>query len=127
MGEHVEFCNDQKIQLDIASVAHPKSNGQVESSNGLILQGLKPRLKAPLHRDAGAWADELPIFVWSLRTTPNRSTGYTSFFLVYDAEAVLPSDFIHISPCVTAYVEEDAKVVRQDYLDILEEVHVVAE
>ena len=30
--------------------------------------------------------------IWSLRMTPNRSTGYTPFFLVYGAKAVLPVD-----------------------------------
>jgi hypothetical protein len=30
--------------------------------------------------------------LWSLRTTPNRSVGFTPFFLVYGAEAVLPTD-----------------------------------
>ena len=43
------------------------------------------------------------------------------FFLVYGAEAVLPTDMIHDSPRVTAYVEEDAEEARQDGLDILEE------
>ena len=27
MGELAEFCNEQNIQLDIASVAHPHANG----------------------------------------------------------------------------------------------------
>jgi hypothetical protein len=35
---------------------------------------------------------ELPSVVWSLRTTPSRATGFTPFFLVYGAEAVLPTD-----------------------------------
>ena len=40
MGELVEFCDEKGIRLDIASVAHPQANGQVERTNGLILQGL---------------------------------------------------------------------------------------
>ena len=47
--------------------------------------------------------------------------------MVYGAEAVLPSDIAHISPRVAAYIEEDAEVSRQDDLDLLEEVRVVAE
>src|SRR3954471_12439341 len=65
--------------------------------------------------------------IWSLRTTPNRSNGYTPFFLVYGVEAVLPSDLIHQSPRVKAYIKEDSEVSRQDDLDIVEEVCVVAE
>ena len=40
MGELVEFCKHQGIRLDIASIAHPQTNGQVKRENGLILQGL---------------------------------------------------------------------------------------
>ena len=60
--------------------------------------------------------------LWSIRTTPNRSAGYTPFFLVYGVEAVLPSDDIyHDSPRVTAYVETDNEIARQNSLDVLEE------
>jgi hypothetical protein len=59
--------------------------------------------------------------LWSLRTTPNRSTGYTPFFLVYGAEAVLPTDVIHDGPRVVLYTEEDAKEARENDVDLLEE------
>jgi hypothetical protein len=91
-GEVEEYCHYNGIHLDLASVAHPQSNGQVKRTNGLILSGIKPHLEALLHRAAGAWAEELPYVMWSLRTTPNRSTCLTPFFLVYGAEAILPSD-----------------------------------
>ena len=52
---------------------------------------------------------------------PNRSTGYTPFFLVNGAEAVMPSDIIHDSPRISAYVEENNDFSRQDSLDLLEE------
>jgi transposase InsO family protein len=55
-GEVEEYCHHNGIRLDLASVAHPQSNGQVERTNGLILSRIKPRLEAPLHRAAGAWA-----------------------------------------------------------------------
>jgi len=48
-----------KIRLDLASVAHPQANEQTERTNSLILQGLKPRLEVPVHRVAGAWAEEV--------------------------------------------------------------------
>jgi hypothetical protein len=40
------------------------------------------------------------MVVWSLRTTPSRSTGFTPFFLVYGAEAILPMDLEYGSPRV---------------------------
>ena len=102
-------------------MAYPQSNGQVERTNGIILQGIKPRLEAPLHRAADAWVEELPAVLWSIRTTTNRSIGFTPFFRVYGAEAMLPTDMNHDSPRVTAYIKEDAKEACQDGLDILEE------
>ena len=43
------------------------------------------------------------------------------FFMVYGAEAVLPSDIRHDSPRVAAYVEADNEKARQDALDLLDE------
>jgi hypothetical protein len=43
------------------------------------------------------------------------------FFMVYGAEAVLPSDICHDSPCVAAYVEADNEIARQNTLDALDE------
>jgi transposase InsO family protein len=40
----LDFCDDNQICVDWSVVAHPKTNGQVERANGVILQGLKPRI-----------------------------------------------------------------------------------
>ena len=81
-GALEQYCSVSGIRLDLASVAHPQSNGQVEQANGLILSGIKPRLVEPLVRSPGSWLDELPAVLWSVHTTPNRLIGFTSFFLV---------------------------------------------
>jgi hypothetical protein len=120
-GAMKQFCDQEHIRLDVAAVAHPQSNGQAERANQEILRGIKPRLVVPLQRTPGCWVEELPSVLWSIRTTPNRSTGFTPFFMVYGAEAVLPSDIRHDSPRVSAYVEEDNELARQDSLDALEE------
>ena len=39
-----EFAEGYEIRIDWASVGHPRTNRQVERANGLILQGLKPRI-----------------------------------------------------------------------------------
>ena len=59
--------------------------------------------------------------MWGLRTTPNRSTGYTPFFLVYGAEAVLPTDMEYDSPRVALYTEIEAKEAWENDVDLLEE------
>ena len=75
----------------------------------------------PLKRTPGCWVEELPSVLWSINTTCNRSMGYTPFFMVYGAEAVLPSDIRHDSPWVAAYVEADNEKARQDAPDLLDE------
>jgi hypothetical protein len=62
------------IKLKFASIEHPKTNRQVKKANGLICNGIKKRLLAPLEKAKHAWVDELPSVLWSLRTTPNAAT-----------------------------------------------------
>jgi transposase InsO family protein len=99
----LDFCKDHHIRVDWAAVAHPMTNGQVERANGMILQGLKPRIYNDLNKFGRRWMKELPLVVWSLRTTPSRATGSTPFFLVYGAEAILPTDLDYGSPRTKAY------------------------
>ena len=97
-GEMAAFCDEHEIRLDVASVAHPESNGQAERANQSVLSGLKPRLCDPIERAAGVWAEELPSVLWGINTSINRSTGFTPFFMVSGAEAVMPTDLEHDSP-----------------------------
>jgi transposase InsO family protein len=46
----LDFCEDHHIRVDWAAVAHPMTNGQVERANGMILQGLKPRIYNDLNK-----------------------------------------------------------------------------
>jgi hypothetical protein len=64
--------------------------------------------------------------VWSLRTTPSRATGFSSFFLVYGAKAILPTDLEYGSPRAKAYDDRSNQVSREDSLDQLEEARDVA-
>ena len=64
--------------------------------------------------------------LWGINTTPKRYMGYTPFFMVYGAEAVLPSGIRHDSPHVAAYVEADNEKARQDAIDLLDEEHDLA-
>jgi hypothetical protein len=109
------------IKLKFASVAHPKTNGQVEKANGLICNGIKKRLLAPLEKAKSAWVDELPFVRWSLRTKPNAATQETPFFLVHGTEAVLPVEVTHEAPRVTACDEVTSTEALQDDVDALDE------
>ena len=67
------------------------------------------------------WIDELPVVLWSLRTTPNRATGQTPFSLVYGTETVIPTELIHGSPRVLAYDEVAQHQHRRDDTVLLKE------
>ena len=51
----------------------------------------------------------------------NCSTGYTPFFLVYGAKAVIPSDLDFDTPHVHFYNEQRAKEQHKTDVDMLEE------
>ncbi|XP_066311454.1 uncharacterized protein [Miscanthus floridulus] len=120
------FCDDHHIRVAWSAVGHPRTNGQVERANGMILQGLKPRIFNQLKKFGKKWLAELPSVIWSLRNTPSRATGFTPFFLVYGAEAILPTDLEYGSPRLQAYNEQSNRTAREDALDQLEEARDVA-
>jgi hypothetical protein len=83
----------------------------------MILQGIKPRIFSKLNKFGGQWMAELPTVLWSLRTTPSRVISHTPFFMIYGAEAVLPTDLDYGAPRVTMYKEPEAKEFLKDALD----------
>ncbi|KAL9235957.1 hypothetical protein vseg_010674 [Gypsophila vaccaria] len=70
----------------------------------------------------GAWADELPSVLWSIRTTEKESTGHTPFNLVYGSRALLPIE-ARLSTLRNHEYEPSAnQVLQKESLDFLEEV-----
>ena len=90
------------------------------------MSSIKPRLVRSLKESDKHWVEELDFVLWGLRTMPNRTTGFTPFFMVYDAEAVLPCDIIHDSPRVCMYEEREAELDHHDILDALKQKRDVA-
>jgi hypothetical protein len=112
--EFKNYFEGMRIKLKFASVAHPKTNGQVEKANGLICNGIKKRLLPPLEKAKHA-------VLWSLRTTPNAATQKTPFFLVHGAKAVLPVEITHEAPRIVAYDETTSTEALQYDVDALDE------
>ena len=113
----LRFCDEYHIQVDWAAVAHPRTNGQVEHTNGMVLQGLKPRIFNRLSKFGARWVTELPSVLWSLRITPSQATGYTPFFMVYGSEAVLPTDLDYGAPRIRAYDKHGAEASHEEAMD----------
>ncbi|XP_057724000.1 uncharacterized protein LOC130939958 [Arachis stenosperma] len=106
-----EFLNGLGIRQRFSSVEHPRTNGQVESANKVILSGLKKRLD----NKKGAWADELASVLWSYRTTEQSSTKETPFRLTYGVDAVIPVEIGEPSPRLLLKGVEET--VEKDLID----------
>jgi transposase InsO family protein len=117
-----EYCASASIKICFASVTYPRSNGQAERANAEVLKGLKTRsFNAKLEACGKKWLDNLQSILWSIRTTATKPTGETPFFLVYGAEAVLPTDVKFGSPRVLAFNEIHQEDLIKDRLLQLEE------
>jgi hypothetical protein len=119
--EFKDFCADSGIKVNYAFVSHPQSNGQVDRSNGMILQELKPRIFDRLKPYAGKWVKELPWVLWALRTTLSHAMGHMPFSLIYGSEAMLPIDMEHKLFCVQHFNKDQFDDSRVDNLTRLEE------
>ena len=92
----------------------------------MVLQGLKPRIFNRLNKASGRWVAELPLVLWSLRTSNSLATGYTPFFMVYGSEAILPTDLNYGAPRVKAYNEQRNKASLEDAMDLLDKARDIA-
>jgi transposase InsO family protein len=112
-----EYCASADIKICFASVAYPRRNGQTEHANAEVLKGLKTRsFNAKLNACGKKWLDNLQSIMWSIWTTATKPTRETPFFLVYGAEAVLPTDVKFESPRVLAFNEIHQEDLIKDRL-----------
>jgi hypothetical protein len=49
----LRFYDEYHICIDWATMLHPHMNGQVECANGMVLQGIKPRIFNKLNKFVG--------------------------------------------------------------------------
>ena len=79
------YYGELGIKNRYSTPAYPQESRQVEVVNKVIVCELKKRLD----KAKGKWVDEIPHVLWAYRTTPQRSTGETSFSMTYGSEAVI--------------------------------------
>ena len=75
--------------LRMGSGFHPESSGQVERFNQLLEQTL--RCAVHQYGKARRWTEVLPAVEFAVNNTPNRTTGYTAFFLELWVSPIEPS------------------------------------
>ena len=78
-------------KLKYGTAYHPQSQGQVEQMNAIVSQTLRCLMSDVL--DLTRWREFLPTVEMVINSLPNRSTGYSPFFLVY-GYPVLPVELL---------------------------------
>ena len=79
--------------LRMGSGFHPESSGQIERFNQLLEQ----TLRCTVHQlgEGRNWVDMLPLIEFAINNTPNRTTGYSAFFLNYGFHPLHPLQLLH--------------------------------
>ena len=97
--------------------AYPQGNGQAETVNKVIVNGLKKRLD-----DAkGRWVEELSHVLWAYRTIPGRSTGETLFLMSYGAEVVILIEMGFPTLRTQSFNHSHNEELLEKSLDLIEE------
>lgn len=114
-----EFCDRWRIRLNMSTPRNPQSNGQAESTNKMIVDGLKKRLNLK----TGCWADELEGVLWSHRTTPRGATPRgatkaTPFSMAYEVEAMAPAE-VNVTSLRRSKIPQNVKLNHNMLLDTL--------
>ena len=105
-----------------STLAYPQGNGQAETTNKVIVSGLKKMLD-----DAkGKQVDELPHVLWTYRTTPQKSTGKTPFSMAYGTKVVIPLESGFPILRIDQFNVEENNYLHLDSLDVAEERREVA-
>ena len=79
--------------LRMGSGFHPESSGQVEKFNQLLEQ----TLRCTIHQlgETRNWLEVLPVIEFAVNNTPNRTTGYSAFYLNYGFHPLHPLQLLH--------------------------------
>ena len=111
------YCCDLGIINRYSTSAYPRGNGQAEAVNKVIVSRLKKRLD-----DAkGKWMKELPLVLWTYRTTPHITTGETPFAMTYGAKVVIPVETIFPTLKTSSFTLSSNDGLLGKSLDLIEE------
>ena len=79
-------------QLRFSTAYHPQTQGVVEKMNQLVSQ----TLRCVIHQlgDKADWKTHLATVEFAINSLPNRSTGYSPFYLNYGYHPVVPTELI---------------------------------
>ena len=95
--------------LRMGSGFHPESSGQVEKFNQLLDQ----TLCCTIHQlgEGKNWVEILPVVEFAVNNAPNRTTGYSAFYLNYGFYPLHPLQLLHSTN--DSYVENVVSFVSR--------------
>ena len=79
-------------KMKYGTAYHPQSQGQVERMNDIVSQTLCCLMSDVL--DLNRWTDFFPTVEMVINSLLNRSTGYSTFFLMYSYHPILPVELL---------------------------------
>ena len=108
-AEFHQLCVELGIDHRLITPGHPEANGLAER----IVKVLKTSLrKYVLVHGVSAWPDQLPTIEFGYRTTPQRSTGFSPYFLVYGRHPVYPPQVKALLDGATVDVEDEDAMLQ---------------
>ena len=106
--------------LRMGSGFHPESSGQVERFNQLLEQTL--RCAVHQYGEARRWTEVLPVVEFAVNNTPNRTTGYTAFYLNYGFHPLSPAQMLSKTEATNnEAVQQFISRLQQDFQTALQQ------
>ena len=118
-----KMCQTLGINWQLHVPYHPQSSGQVERMNGTI----KSKLGKTVDDTGLAWPDALPLVLYTIRSTPCRTTGLSPHEVLMGrimSTGVSPppttsrAALVWTDEAITDYTIALAKVIRQHHLKV---------
>jgi hypothetical protein len=101
-----EMCELLHIHKSRTTPYRPSANGQVERCNRTLMA----EVRCFIGKNQRSWDQYLPQLAGALRSSVNKSTGYTPSMMMLGREIGLPAELIFGSPGNTGQPEGDQYV-----------------
>jgi hypothetical protein len=92
-------------------------NEQAELTNGVLLNGLKKKIKDV----KSEWVELLNEILWAYRTTTKTSIGETPFLLIYKTKSIIPAKIGCPNARVLCFSPQNNEKGLRVIVDFLEE------
>lgn len=102
-AEFHDLCVSHGIDHRLITPGHPEANGLAERIVKVMKEALR---KHVLVHGVSEWPSELPTIEFGYRTTPQRATGFSPYFLIYGRHPTYPAQVVALLDGETIDVED---------------------